>query len=1556
MAKTLYKFEADLKQLEALNKKLKDAEIALRKLKKGGTDSKKAIDGKNESVKKLNRNLDQTSAKARAVANSTQGLAKAGRNLRTVFISAGIAIASAFAVRAIAGGIRGMLNVFKEFESRMAAVKAISGATAEEFDKLEQSALKLGRTTVFSAAQIAKLQEEYARLGFTTEEIILAQEATVALAAATGEDLGNAAASAGSILRAFGYDASQTERVVNNMAASFTGSALNLERFSESMKFVAPIARNVGFTLEETTAMLMKLADAGLHGSIAGNALKNIFLKLGDANSDLTKHLGGPVRSLEDLVVKMKELKEGGFGATQAAELLEKRATPAFLTLIESADGLEKVANDLIFADGAAREMASIRLDTLEGDLVLMKSAMEGLGIALTDTFDLSLRQVVESFTQFLQNFAESEFALKTFRKTVIVLVGALAMLATGFTTYKLLVSSVRLLTIGLKTAKVALGAVFSTFSNILSGNIFKLTTYSAAARGATVSTNSLKAALASTPWGLLAVGVSYLVTSFTSLGDEVDEVNFKTERLMSNYEKQMDQTRNLVDGDKDLIKIKRELKDTHGELLDGIDIEIATKEELERIERVILNNTNANIDGYVNEIDAIRKNQKANEDRVGSLVQGMHTVFKEIQASEELTRIFQEFELFDWNKIYGTDGTVTTEAAVLEEEMVKLLDRLNNLGEGYAGEKSGPAGSFARKFFSAEFIDEEARNLQEQLLGYVQTFNELDKELSLGASEQGKQWDGYFEGKIFGADFDSKSVLYDIKLEYDDIEKGFVRIDSDAISSIINASEDNSKVLIEQVKSNILNAIKQYADVEDLIVGEMGTLERKLRQEYLDALDVFRKDSTKRKDQDEILADAQEELQILLFIQEMFQQMADVSPSQDLMDQAKADFLAGLNEENRLLVESYATRLGITEDGLKSDYGVRIQELQTYIANLQQNLKKQTITTKKIQSSAEKFRLEKTKDHYQELLKLQTDMIEDSLQNTEQGAKARIDIEEKNLHQELKMNRANITEIQKIRDDITSGKEAGEFINTKNIIKNYDVLQSFTKSTLKEFEKVYKSSKKKLRGQTQTVVAEMVTINEQGEEVITETALTLGDVLDLMIAEEQQKMATNFDYLTALYEEYQRNIAIATQEASDEQTATRLRNLELTLQQEIQANTRLTSELGGSNIYSRRRSLLQETYQEELRMIGENSQMKIKFINKDRQNLEDSLYKEYQAKLKNYLKEGRSAEDIANLVDQYEKDKLKLVEDAEKAKTKVHNDETNKRMGKEIEYADNVEQSIKDQIESYAAVYNQVFDMFSMLQTNALDMQMKRDQMYHENKTQLLQDQLDAELNQVGDNQEAQAALREVYADRQEVLDAQLEQKQQENAKKRFKMEKANSIVQAIINGALAMTKVAAETGPAVFVFSPLIAALTAAQVATISAQQFVGELGGIIPKLDKFAKGGMVYGPSHAQGGVKFNAGGRVVELEGGEAVINKRSTAMFRPQLSAMNEAGGGVKFAEGGVTPGTGNMLSSVSGGSNMEVFAQNIVAGINSKRVVVAEADITGSQQNVSVAEATSSLF
>ena len=180
------------------------------------------------------------------------------------------------------------------------------------------------------------------------------------------------------------------------------------------------------------------------------------------------------------------------------------------------------------------------------------------------------------------------------------------------------------------------------------------------------------------------------------------------------------------------------------------------------------------------------------------------------------------------------------------------------------------------------------------------------------------------------------------------------------------------------------------------------------------------------------------------------------------------------------------------------------------------------------------------------------------------------------------------------------------------------------------------------------------------------------------------------------------------------------------------------------------------------------------------------------------------------------------------------------------------------------------------------------------------------------------------------------------------FKKDQNFQIAQAVIGSATAVMNIIKSTavpGNAIadkIIKGILIAATlgqTALQIATIKAQAPpTAEFGGVMDD-SFFAKGGMVHGNSHAQGGVKFGVGGRVAELEGGEAVINKRSTAMFKPMLSRMNVAGGGKKFADGGMVFGT-DSLSDDSG------LIDSLVGALNSQQVLLVESDVTNSQRNV----------
>jgi len=260
-------------------------------------------------------------------------------------------------------------NVFKGFEAEMSKVKAVSGATAEEFKALSDNAKDLGASTMFTAREVASLQTEFAKLGFTATEITQVTESTLALAQASGSDLARAAEVAGSTLRAFGLDASQTGRVTDVMASSFSSSALDMEHFASSMSFVAPVAKSAGMSIEETSAMLAVLANAGIKGSKAGTALRRIISEIGTT--------GKPVAEA------LKDLATQGIGLADAKDEVGRSAQSALLILSEGVDQIKPLTTQFENSAGAAKEMADTMGDNALGASKRLESAMEGLGISI---------------------------------------------------------------------------------------------------------------------------------------------------------------------------------------------------------------------------------------------------------------------------------------------------------------------------------------------------------------------------------------------------------------------------------------------------------------------------------------------------------------------------------------------------------------------------------------------------------------------------------------------------------------------------------------------------------------------------------------------------------------------------------------------------------------------------------------------------------------------------------------------------------------------------------------------------------------------------------------------------------------------------------------------------------------------------------------------------------------------------------------------------------------------------------------------------------------------
>lgn len=325
----------------------------------------------------FNKALAASEARLKKFASSAQS---SGASITQALSLGGLALGGAQLTSALVGAV----NTIKDFEQQMATVRAITGATDSEFNLLRNDALKLGAATKYTATQVAELQTEYGRLGFTTQEILNATKATLSLATATGEDLAKSADVLGSTLRAFNIDASETGRVADVMAGSFNRSALGLENYSEAIKYVAPIAAANNISLEETTALLGILADNGIRGSMAGTSLRKIISDLNSVTGTMTE--------------KLKKLADRGLDSSDALDEVGRTAYASLLILSKNTDRVQSLDKALHNVNGEADRTAKIMGDTLSGDLDRLKSAYDGLVLS-GGAFGDVLRELVQAAT-----------------------------------------------------------------------------------------------------------------------------------------------------------------------------------------------------------------------------------------------------------------------------------------------------------------------------------------------------------------------------------------------------------------------------------------------------------------------------------------------------------------------------------------------------------------------------------------------------------------------------------------------------------------------------------------------------------------------------------------------------------------------------------------------------------------------------------------------------------------------------------------------------------------------------------------------------------------------------------------------------------------------------------------------------------------------------------------------------------------------------------------------------------------------------------------------------
>ena len=384
---------------------------------------------------KRDLNTAERLAKERAEAIS-RGFRKVGIGLLAA--GAGITAVFGFAVKSAAN-----------FEQSMAQVLAVSGATEEEFQALNNIAREMGRTTVFTATQAAEALSFMSRAGLEARESIAALPDTLNLAAAGQLELGDAADIVTNVMAGYGIAADDLTRAVDVLTKGFTSANTDLLQLGEAFKLGGPVAKAAGLQFEETAAALALMGNTGFQGSLAGTALRGAFTHLLNPTAEaasLLASLGveatdstGELLSLHEIVA---QFEKAGLSAGDAMLIFGQRAGPAMLALVgQGSEALRELTHEMENSGGTAAEIARIQLDTFNGQMLLLRSAFEGVSIEIGKIFIPIIRSVAKVITPILQAFGTWTEQNPLLAKVIFIVVGAMGILSIAIGAMLILIS-----------------------------------------------------------------------------------------------------------------------------------------------------------------------------------------------------------------------------------------------------------------------------------------------------------------------------------------------------------------------------------------------------------------------------------------------------------------------------------------------------------------------------------------------------------------------------------------------------------------------------------------------------------------------------------------------------------------------------------------------------------------------------------------------------------------------------------------------------------------------------------------------------------------------------------------------------------------------------------------------------------------------------------------------------------------------------------------------------------------------------------------------------------
>lgn len=623
-------FEQNKQKVNELNAKIKEYQKELNQLNTATNNGANATVQQERRMQELRDsiascntqigNYRAAQATLRSEINSTNRelteQQQAFNGVNTSAMSFGEILKANLASAAIQAGLRTTLNYLREaaaycyqvgssFEASMSQVAAVSGASADELERLTAKAKELGSSSKFTASQTAEAMNYMAMAGWKTEEMLAGIDGVLGLAAASGTDLATTADIVTDALTAFGLSASDCAHFADVLAAASSNANTNVAMMGETFKYCAPIAGALGFSAEDVAVGVGLMANSGIKATQAGTAMRTVMQalakdveitgrKIGTVTVETT-NADGSMREFSEILTDLRTVfsqLDDDERALTAENIAGKNALSGFLALMNAGEAdVQKLTAAIADCDGAASAMADTMQDNVQGAVTKFNSALEGVGTAVYDKFKDGLKETVNIFTEAMGEltkdveFGEAgqsiELLAESF-KNAATEIGKIAKdslpdLISGFANTIDFVITFRKEIASAAAGFIAYKSAMS-IGSLITGLVRSYKTLTTALHAAQAAQTGLNVAMDANPIGAIAAvvslavaGIVELVSHINSAADGVDELGKTTAEYAEDSQKLNDVKKRYEDitkAQKPAAEKTEELKELQDELI----------------------------------------------------------------------------------------------------------------------------------------------------------------------------------------------------------------------------------------------------------------------------------------------------------------------------------------------------------------------------------------------------------------------------------------------------------------------------------------------------------------------------------------------------------------------------------------------------------------------------------------------------------------------------------------------------------------------------------------------------------------------------------------------------------------------------------------------------------------------------------------------------------------------------------------------------------------------------------------------------------------------------